>query len=132
MKLPFHNKSAVIIAAPGNELNGLMSRLRSQGLTLEHISSGFQAISQLETKFQNKTFSNDLIILFENCVDMSQREILNLVRTFAGPKEAPIIIFSKDSEFEDIQEMIGEDANDFLTNYTDFNVVIDKLSKILK
>ena len=38
---------------------------------------------------------------------------------------APVLV-------EDIQEMIGEGANDFLTDYTDFNIVINKLKKVLK
>jgi DNA-binding response OmpR family regulator len=125
-------KSILIVADPGQMIDGICSRLRTQGVAIEFISSGFQAVALIEKGALRKSLEFNLVILFENCYDMPQREILNLVRLSAPVNKLPILCMSKETEVTDIKVILKEGSNDFLIDYDNFNKVLDKVSSTLK
>ncbi len=125
-------KSILIVAEPNQMVDGICSRLRTLGVAIEYISSGFQAVSIIEKAAVIKSLEFNLIILFENCEDMPQREILNLIRLSSTAKVLPIICFSKEANVDEIKVMIQEGANGFLVDYDNFNKVLDKVNSVIK
>lgn len=125
-------KNILIVAEPGQMIDGICSRLRTQGVSIEFITSGFQAISMIEKDAKNPGMEFQLIILFENCLDMPQREVLNLVRLTYPAKKLPILCLSKETNVDDIKVMLQEGSSGFLVDYGNFNKVLDKIGSVIQ
>lgn len=130
-KSSLSGKSILIVAEPGQMVDGICSRLRTQGVAIEFISSGFQAVSILEKECNASHMSFNLVILFENCHDMPQREILNLVRLKYPVKKLPILCLSKESSVDEVMVMLEEGSSGFLVDYDNFNKVLEKISSLI-
>jgi PleD family two-component response regulator len=125
-------KTILIVAEPGQMIDGICSRLRTQGVAIEFISSGFQAVALIEKAVLRNSLVFNLVILFENCHDMPQREILNLVRLSSPINKLPILCMSKETDVADIKIILKEGSNDFLIDYDNFNKVLDKVTSTIK
>ncbi len=131
-EISLRGKNILIVAEPGQMIDGICSRLRTQGVSIEFISSGFQAVSMMEKDAETPSMEFQLIILFENCLDMPQREVLNLVRLSYLAKKLPILCLSKETNVDDIKVMLQEGSSGFLVDYGNFNKVLDKICSVIQ
>jgi DNA-binding response OmpR family regulator len=118
-------KSFKILVASENQIfrNALASRLRIEGFSVEFTEGGFHLLHLLEREKFN------LIILNENLHDMSGYEVNSLIRTAHSKNELPVIYIAKSKSEENVIEMIGAGANDFIVQSTNFGPVVERIKK---
>lgn len=118
-------KSFKILVASENQIfrNTLASRLRIEGFSVEFTEGGFHLLHLLERD------SFNLVIINENMHDMPGYEITSLVRTAHSKNELPIIYIAKSKSEENVIEMIGAGANDFIVQSTNFAPVVERVKK---
>lgn len=104
--------------------NTLASKLRLLGFSVEFASGGFHLLHVLE-----KNWDFNLIILHENMSDMSAEEMVSLVRTNKDKGELPILFISKNSNEEEICDMIFNGANEYIVKSSNFQPIVDRAQK---
>ncbi len=121
-------KSFKILVASENQIfrNTLASRLRIEGFSVEFTEGGFHLLHLIEREVFN------LIIINENMHDMSGNEISSLIRTTRTKNEMPIIYIAKSKMEENVIEMIGAGANDFIVQSTNFAPVVERVKNTFK
>lgn len=114
-----------ILVASENQIfrNTLASRLRIEGFSVEFTEGGFHLLHLLERDAFN------LVIINENMHDMPGNEIASLIRTNNTKNELPIIYIAKSKSEENVIEMIGAGANDFIVQSTNFAPVVERVKK---
>ena len=125
------DKNFLIISESTPLIDGICSRLRTQGAKIEFCPSGFQAISLLEEKLKANPRPYDLAIITDECEDMPPREILGLMRVNIDKHKLPILIFGKERDPDAIMQLLYEEANGYLLDYKNFSKVIEKIKGII-
>ena len=118
-------KSFKILVASENQIfrNTIASRLRIEGFSVEFTEGGFHLLHLLEHDQFN------LVIINENMHDMPGHEITSLIRTVHNKSELPIIYIAKNKSEENVIEMIGAGANDFIVQSPNIAPLVERTKK---
>ena len=106
--------------------NILASKLRLDNFDVEFISGGFHLLNYLE-----KNRDVDMIIFNEDMPDMSAAEAISMVRMSKTKSEMPILFISKNSDEEEICDMIFNGANEYVVQTENFKPILERAHKYM-
>ncbi len=106
--------------------NILASKLRLDNFDVEFISGGFHLLNYLE-----KNRDVDMLIFNEDMPDMSAAEAISMVRMSKTKSEMPILFISKNSDEEEICDMIFNGANEYVVQTENFKPILERAHKYM-
>lgn len=106
--------------------NILASKLRLDNFDVEFISGGFHLLNYLE-----KNRDVNMLIFNDDMPDMSAAEIISMVRMTKTKSEMPILFISKNSDEEEICDMIFNGANEYVVQSENFKPILERAHKYM-
>ena len=116
----------LIVEDNTTEANYLGQFLLDENCLVDFVSSGYQAIKNIEAN------SYHLIFLNFNLPDSGGNEILAKIREYKSPDILPVILICSFSDLNELNEKILTEANDILTKPYLNKVVKTKIQNLLR
>lgn len=118
----------VLIASENHNFRNILAgKLRLLGpFEVEFATGGFHLLHLLEHK---RDYS--MVICHEDMDDMSAQEAISLVRLSKTKTELPILFISKNSDEEEICDVIFTGANDYIVQTSNFQPILERAQKYL-